>query len=170
MWFLLYSCCHVFISTCRLSNRSMLPRVPDLKQKCGLILSQIASYCKKSILKMDGEYFQCFAQRYYACTLILLDTCNLVDCLFLQITKEEVDIYKPGRHIPSCELKAVWTKSSKPSPLIHKVTLNGAKPSNFISIYLDCDSIPLGISICGNQIPNYTSVTFIGLCQPEWES
>ena len=90
------------------------------------------------------------------CTLILLDTtCDEVDCLFSQITKEEVDIYKPGRHIPSCKLKAEWTKQSKPSRLIHKVTLKGAKqPLNYINIDLDCDPIPLGTLIIWEPNPN----------------
>ena len=79
-----------------------------------------------------------------------------------QITKEEVDIYKPGRHIPSCKLKAEWTKQSKPLRLIHKVTLKGAKQP-FINIDLDCDPIPLGTLIMWEPNPNSNGVTFISL-------
>ena len=67
--------------------------------------------------------------------------------MFLQITKEDVDSHKPNQRIPSCQLTAEWTKKSKPSRLIHKVTLTGAKePFNYFCIVLDCGSIsPAGI-------------------------
>ena len=64
----------------------------------------------------------------------------------LQITKKEVDSFSPGRRIPSCQLKAQWTKKSKPSQFTHKVTLEGAKePSNYFCIDFDCDSTTPGI-------------------------
>jgi len=53
-----------------------------------------------------------------------------------------VDSYKPGQGIPSCQLTAEWTNEGKPSRLIHKVTLEGAKePFNYFRIVLDCNSI-----------------------------
>ena len=49
-----------------------------------------------------------------------------------------MDSFKPGQRIPSCQLTAGWTKENKPSQLIYKVTLEGAKePSNFFHIVLD---------------------------------
>ena len=65
--------------------------------------------------------------------------------LVLQITKEAVDNFKTGRILPSCQLTAVWTKESTPSVVIHQMILRGAKTSSsYISIVLNCDSIPLG--------------------------
>ena len=62
--------------------------------------------------------------------------------LLLKITKAEVDSFKPGKRIPSCHIKAEWTKQSKPPRLKYTVTLQGAKqPSNYFNIDLDCDSI-----------------------------
>jgi len=67
----------------------------------------------------------------------------------------DVDIFKRGQRIPSCRLIAEWTKQSKPSRLIHKVTLEGAKPpSNYFKIDLDRDSIPLGTLIITEQWAN----------------
>ena len=67
--------------------------------------------------------------------------------MFLQITKDAVDSYKAGQRIPSCQLRAEWTKQSKPLQLTYEVTLEGAKePYNYLCIVLDCDSIsPAGI-------------------------
>ena len=59
----------------------------------------------------------------------------------VQITKEKVDSFEIGREIPSCEIRAEWTKQDKPSQLTHLVTLNGAKkPNNYF--YIELDSIP----------------------------
>jgi len=61
--------------------------------------------------------------------------------MFLQITKEDVDSYKPKQRIPSCQLRAEWTEQSQPLQLTHKVILEGAKePYNYFRIVLD--SIP----------------------------
>ena len=55
--------------------------------------------------------------------------------------KEDVDNFETRKGIPSCQLTAVWTKQSKPSQLIHEITLEGAKkPSNYFCIVLDPDS------------------------------
>ena len=59
----------------------------------------------------------------------------------LQIDKEHVDSFDTGREIPSCQIRAEWTKQGKPSTLTHLVTLKGAKkPNNFF--YIELDSIP----------------------------
>ena len=64
----------------------------------------------------------------------------------LQITKEEVDSFKPKQRIPSCQLTAGWTKENKPSQLVYKVTLEGVRvPSNYFHIVLD--GVPPGIPI-----------------------
>ena len=61
-------------------------------------------------------------------------------CMFIQITKKQVDSFTPSREIPSCQLTAEWIGDSRPSRLIHKVTLEGAKePSNFFRIVLGAD-------------------------------
>ena len=59
----------------------------------------------------------------------------------VQITKENVDSFDTGREIPSCHIRAEWTKQDKPSTLTHLVTLKGAKkPNNYF--YIELDSIP----------------------------
>ena len=62
----------------------------------------------------------------------------------LQITKEDVDSFKTGQEISSCQLTAIWTTQNEPSQLIHKIPLKGTKKPSFFSIILDCDSIPTG--------------------------
>ena len=63
-----------------------------------------------------------------------------------QITKQQVDSFSPGQAIPSCQLRAEWTKQSKPVRLTHKVTLKGVKePFNYIYIELDPEPIQPGI-------------------------
>ena len=58
-------------------------------------------------------------------------------CFLLQIEKEQVDSFKTGQAIPSCQLTAVWTKQNKPSLVFHKVELTGAKePFNFLNMKL----------------------------------
>ena len=60
--------------------------------------------------------------------------------MFVQITKKQVDSFTPGRGIPSCQLTVEWNGDSRPSRLIHKVTLKGAKkPSNYFRIVLGAD-------------------------------
>ena len=59
----------------------------------------------------------------------------------VQITKENVDSFKSGQGIPSCQIRADWTKHSKPSQLTHKVTLKGTKnPNDYF--YIELDPIP----------------------------
>ena len=63
-----------------------------------------------------------------------------------QITKQQVGSFSPGQAIPSCQLRAEWTKQSKPVRLIHEVTLKGVKePFNYIHIVLDPEPIQPGI-------------------------
>ena len=62
--------------------------------------------------------------------------------LTYQITREQVDDFKPGCRIPSCQLKVKWTSTEEPTDLIHTVKLLGAKePFNFFSIALECWSL-----------------------------
>lgn len=73
--------------------------------------------------------------------------------LNLQITKKEVDSFNQGRRIPSCQLTAEWTKPSKPSRLVHKVTLKGAKgPSNYFRIVLDSNSVSVDTTESGELL------------------
>ena len=59
----------------------------------------------------------------------------------MQITKEWVDSFETGQEIPSCQVRAEWTKQGKPSQLTHLVTLKGAKkPNNYF--YIELDSTP----------------------------
>jgi hypothetical protein len=44
--------------------------------------------------------------------------------------KEDVDDYRQGRGIPSCELLVRIVDQSTTQPLEHTITLNGAKPAN----------------------------------------
>ena len=56
----------------------------------------------------------------------------------LQIRKAEVDNFKPGRRIPSCQLQLIWTKDEPPVLLACKVKLLGAKESdNFFNIVIE---------------------------------
>ena len=60
----------------------------------------------------------------------------------LQITKKNVDSFESsGQKIPSCQIRAEWTKQDKPSTLTHLVTLNGAKKPNNVFL-IELDSIP----------------------------
>ena len=59
----------------------------------------------------------------------------------IQITKEHVDSFESGQEMPSCQIRAEWTKLGKPSQYTHAVTLNGAKkPKNYF--YIELDTIP----------------------------
>ena len=61
----------------------------------------------------------------------------------MQIPKEWVDSFETGREIPSCQIRAEWTKPGKPKPsqLTYEVTLVGAKgPKNYF--YIELDSTP----------------------------
>ena len=87
---------------------------------------------------------------------------------YVQITKEDIDGYRTGQGILSCQLIAEWTKQSKPSRFIHKVILEGAKkPFNYLRIVLDCDIIsPTGIltlmtKSLGGQCILTTSLTLL---------
>lgn len=60
----------------------------------------------------------------------------------LQITKEDVDSFKIGRDISSCQLTAMWTTRNEPSQLIHEIPLKGTKKPSFFSVILECVSIP----------------------------
>ena len=58
---------------------------------------------------------------------------------FLQIEKKEVDTFKKGKRIPSCQLVA-WCETERPTTLKHLVTLSGAKyPHNTFTIYRHYD-------------------------------
>ena len=58
----------------------------------------------------------------------------------LQIERTEVDSFKKGKRIPSCQLIAE-SETERPTTLKHLVTLSGAKdPHNTFTIYRQCDS------------------------------
>ena len=53
-----------------------------------------------------------------------------------QITQTEVDQFKPKLEVPCCSLVLQWTGGDEVKPLIHRVTLKGAKPpKNYFYIY-----------------------------------
>ena len=55
----------------------------------------------------------------------------------VQIEKKDVDDYKHGQLIPSCQLLAVVDQNTT-GPLQHTITLTGAKPPcNAFNIYID---------------------------------
>ena len=59
---------------------------------------------------------------------------------FLQIERKEVDDFKKGKPIPSCQLMATC-ETERPTTLKHLVTLSGAKyPHDTFTIYRPCDS------------------------------
>ena len=59
--------------------------------------------------------------------------------LSYQITKREVDQFKPGLTIPSCLVRLEWTGGEQvpPQRLRHRVTLKGAKFPAFFHIRYD---------------------------------
>ena len=58
----------------------------------------------------------------------------------LQIERTEVDTFKKGKRIPSCQLIAEC-ETEQPTTLKHLVILSGAKdPHNTFTIYRQCDS------------------------------
>ena len=126
----------------RLFSRSTLPKVPHSEQTCQFSLIQRQSHSnyplREFILKLDGELFQPFFQWQASfCIVSQQLTFWLHACFLLQIEKERVDSFKMGRAIPSCQLTAVWTKQNKPSLVIHKLSLEGAKePFTFLNVVL----------------------------------
>ena len=58
----------------------------------------------------------------------------------LQIKRTEIDTFKKGKRIPSCQLIAEC-ETEQPTTLKHLVTLHGAKnPYNTFTIYRHYDS------------------------------
>ena len=58
--------------------------------------------------------------------------------LSAQITKAEVDQFKPKLDIPCCSLELQWTGGDEVKPCYRKVTLEGAQPRKdyfYISYY-----------------------------------
>ena len=72
----------------------------------------------------------------YICTCTCLILCkHKVTYYLLQIQKSEVDDFKKGKRIPSCQLLA-RCDTKQPTYLEHSVKLKGAKkPSNYFTIY-----------------------------------
>ena len=63
-----------------------------------------------------------------------------------QITKQQVDSFRPGQAIPSYILRAEWTEQSKQVELLCTMALSGAKkPSNSFIIVLGTGPTPPGI-------------------------
>lgn len=60
---------------------------------------------------------------------VLMDRTQFI--LYLhQISKKDVDNFKPGKCAPKCELIVVWDlEGQKPVRLLHKVILKGASES-----------------------------------------
>ena len=53
----------------------------------------------------------------------------------IQITKQQVDSYTPGRGIPSCQLEIQLRTTNSPEKLSYKLILEGAKPPhNFLTV------------------------------------
>ena len=68
-----------------------------------------------------------------------------VFCL-MQIAKEDVDSFKPGLQLPSCQLELKWNGRNKPGDLTYMVELQGAKkPKNFFHILLRHEFIQAGV-------------------------
>ena len=63
----------------------------------------------------------------------------LLFIILLQITKQEVDSFKPGQQIPTCQLLVEWTENEtvRPVNLTFTVDLKGAsEPINYFRIDL----------------------------------
>ena len=77
--------------------------------------------------------------------------------LQLQIEKKEVDNFKPGKRIPSCQLIAEC-ETEQPADLKHSVKLSGAKdPNAAFLIYRRCHP---GKCVCMHEsISPYLNIT-----------
>ena len=72
-----------------------------------------------------------------------------------------MDSFETGQEIPSCQIRAEWTKQGKPSQLTHEVILKGAKePNNYF--YIELDSTSPGTT--EGEFMVGTSHLFIGSC------
>ena len=57
----------------------------------------------------------------------------LLSCI--QVRRDHVDAFTPGKLLPYCQLQLQWRGKCKPVALCHRVTLVGAKtPYNFITL------------------------------------
>ena len=65
---------------------------------------------------------------------------------FQQIAKHQVDQFKPGRLVPSCQLYMKWTRQQeKPVELMHRIKLLGAKrPKQFVILLPALHPLPEG--------------------------
>ena len=65
--------------------------------------------------------------------------------LSMQIAKADVDSFKPGQWLPSCQLELKWSGEGRATYLSHLVELQGAKkPHNFFRLILCCESTSEG--------------------------
>ena len=56
--------------------------------------------------------------------------CSIFIIIHHQISKKDVDNFKPGKCVPKCELIVVWDlEDKKPVRLLYKVRLKGASES-----------------------------------------
>ena len=63
---------------------------------------------------------------------------NSVCLMFQQISKWEVDTFKPGHRVPACQLLLKWGGvQEQPVELMYRINLLGAKePFNYTLIFL----------------------------------
>ena len=72
-------------------------------------------------------------------------TFTMIILYIIQITKQQVDGFRPGQRIPSCQFQAEWIAEESPVKWSYKVTLEGAEePFNFLTI--SCPPTVIGIS------------------------
>ena len=76
--------------------------------------------------------------------------------LILQVTKDQVDTFEPGKLVPRCQLRLDWVGNAQPTDLCYQVPLNGAKePFTFITIESDINALqqpsPQSVTMESNQ-------------------
>ena len=69
----------------------------------------------------------------------------------MQVTKAELDDFKPGRGLPNCVLKARLLCEDFPE-LLHQVILNGIKPPHHRVILSYMPSRGKGFSQCNGSV------------------
>ena len=62
---------------------------------------------------------------------------NLATIFLLQITKQQVNCFSPGKCIPKCELLLQWSEKTPPALLECKIGLIGARDHSYFLLHIN---------------------------------